>query len=127
MQLAVIMVTDHMININKKRNKKSNQHQLFGQVRKIYRVKRKKLHKKKKKIFLMSKQLSKKKESKKMKKLIGFLSEKKKKNIKLIIIHLQKVRIQSRHKNKNQMNQQLDGYHLSQQPLYSLIQMTIDQ
>ncbi len=122
-----IMVIDRMININKKRNKKSNLHRLFGQVRKINRFKGKNLLKKKKKIFSMSKQLFKKKEIKMMKKLIGFLSAKKKKNINRIIIHLQKIKIQSLHKSKNQKNQQLDSYRLSQQPPYSLIQTTKGQ
>lgn len=126
-QLVGIMVIDHMININKKRSKKSNQHQLCGQVRKINRFKGRNLLKKKKKICLMSKQLFKKKEIKKMKKLIGFLSEKKKKNTNRIIIHLQKIKIQSQHKSKNQKSQQLDGYRLSWQHPPSLIRMTKGQ
>lgn len=60
------MVIDHMININKRRSKRSNQHQLFGQAKKIHKIKSQKLLEKERKILWMSKQLFKKKESMRM-------------------------------------------------------------
>ena len=85
-----------MININKRR--KLNQNKLFGQVKKILKInqiKRQKQLEKENKIQLMIKQLFKKKENLKMNKQIGFLLEKKKKNINQIITVLQKVRTQA--------------------------------